>query len=538
MRRAVGSFPRGVWLFALALALLTSLPYIVGQLSAPTGWEYSGALVVPSGTQVDYNSHMAKMWQGRRGEWDYHLLFTHEPHSGIVGLQGFYVALGAFSPFDLTATYHFARFLLTIGMVLAIWAFACRYFERSSERWLCLLFGTVVSGWSLILSAVPNLEISPIEFWLTDAFNLFGAFTMPHFAAAIILQIVIMLTFDSWAREGGSRRLVILTLALAADAVVQPYAAVLFGPLLVILAGHHVRVAKRLELRRALWLALPLGVYVALVVYQYAATQSDPVWASFSQQNQTLSPPFLYYALGFLPLLLPIILGARTFLLDQSDDKWLLPLLWAFLVGMLIFAPLPTQRRYLLGVQTPLAILAVYGWSKVVMPRLLPRRRPLLTMVYLTLAAVGHLSVISINAVSLSEPYDHPAAFYSPDERQGYAWLKREAAPDDLVLTVFNGDGGGSGGRLVAATGQHVFAGHWFETADFENKMAELRQFYHPSTDDQWRRDFLRDIGAVYVWYDDYTRGFGDWNPADADYLELALAADSVTIYRVVMSND
>src|SRR5215475_3820664 len=122
-------FPRSVWLFALVLAFVTSLPYIVGYISTPQGWRYSGALALPSGTEVDYNSHLAKMWQGSRGEWDYHLLFTSEPHPGLPLVQGFYVALGALAhvtPFSLALIYQLARFLLTVGVALAIWVFACR----------------------------------------------------------------------------------------------------------------------------------------------------------------------------------------------------------------------------------------------------------------------------------------------------------------------------------------------------------------------------------------------------------------------------
>ncbi len=144
-------FPRSVWLYALLLAFVTSLPYLTGNLSTPTGWAYSGAPAVPIGVQVDYNSHLAKMWQGSRGQWDYHLLFTHEEHRGIFPVQGFYVALGALAsvtPFSLPAIYHIARFVLTLFMVLAIWAFASRFFDKPSERWTALLFGTIVGGWS------------------------------------------------------------------------------------------------------------------------------------------------------------------------------------------------------------------------------------------------------------------------------------------------------------------------------------------------------------------------------------------------------
>jgi len=531
-------FPISVWLFALTLALLTSLPYIAGLLSTPEGWLYSGAPAVPTGVAVDFNSHMAKLWQGSRGQLDYQLLFTHETHLGLPLVQGFYVILGllaGFTPFGLPLIYHVTRFVLIVCMVLAIWAFSGRFFEKKRERWLATLFGTVVSGWSwllLFIDPAMTAQVSPIEFWLTDAFNLLGGLFMPHFAAAVTLQIVAVLTFDDWVRSKGAsaRRLITLTLTLAALSIIQPYGIVLFGALLVILAAYHVFSAKRLSLWRALWLVIPLGIYGGLTVYQYVAISSDPVWAQFSAQNQTLSPLVTYYLLGYLPFIIPIALGARRFMVDRADDRWWIPIIWVALVAMLLYGPFPTQRRYLLGVQTPLAILAAYGWSQAILPRF--RRKVLVTAVYVTLAGVALMGIVFANATALMNPTKTTAAFYNPDELLGYAWLQREASPNDLVLTTFDLRGQGSGGRLVAAIGQRVFIGHWFETADFANKVQQVERFYDPATPDSWRQDFLKQVGAVYIWYDEYARALGDWNPADADYLEAVFASERVTIYR------
>jgi hypothetical protein len=541
--------------FALALAALTSLPYLCGQLGTPDGWAYSGAPALPVGSVVDYNSHLAKMWQGARGQWDYHLLFTHEPHRGIVLVQGFYVALGALTrltPFTLPLVYHIARFLLIFGMVLALWAFARHFFEGQRERWLALLFATVVSGWSwLLLFIDPALskQVSPIEFWLSDAYNLFGALFMPHFAAAVILQIVIVLSFEVWIRNhrdtedtetinqstspAPMRQLIILTLALAADAIVQPYIALMILPLLATLTAYYVFSAKRLSLRRMLWLVIPFGVHAGLVLYQYLALNGDPFWANFTAQNQTLSPLVTYYLLGYLPFILPMALGLRVFMVGEADDRWWMPIIWVGFVAMLLYAPFPTQRRYLLGVQTPLAVMAAYGWSRGVLPRIKRSYRPLLTAIYVTLAAVAMLGIWFAN-VGATNPKQNPSLYYSPDELRAFDWLRADDPTHErVVLTTFSPDGTGSGGRLVAATGQRVFIGHWIETLNFEKKVEQVRQFYDPATSDTWRQDFLKQIGAGYVWYDEYARRVGAWNPATAPYVEAAFTSDTVIIYRV-----
>ncbi|MBI1279352.1 MAG: hypothetical protein GC179_14585 [Anaerolineaceae bacterium] len=538
MSAVMKRFSISIWVFALVLAVITSLPYLVGQLSTPAGWEYSGVAVLPTGTQFDVDSHLAKMWQGSRGEWNYHLLFTHEDHPGLPVVQSFYILLGAIAritPFSLPLVFHIARFVLTFGLVLAIWAFASHFFEKLSERWLATLFGTIAVGCSwflLFISPSMAAEVGPIEFWLIDAFNLLGALYMPHFAAAIILQIVIVLSYEHWVREKHQRSFVSLTIALALEAIIQPYAVLLLLPLLALLTLYYVFSAKRLTFKRALLLVIPFGIHAGLVLYQYFVLNASPVWASFTAQNITMSPPVIYYLLGYLPFLIPIALGAKR-LRAEANDRWWMPIVWVVLVVVLLYVPFPTQRRYLLGVQTPLGVLAAYGWSRAILTRFNAKRRPLATLLYFVIASIALVAIIAVNAIAFTRPEKNLAAFYQPDEANGFAWLREHATESDLVLTTFDQNGKGSGNRIVAATGLRVFIGHWIETANFQIKMSQIKQFYAPTTTDDWRRDFLKETHAAYIWYDESARQLGNWNPADVNYLKPVFTSNSVIIYQV-----
>ena len=531
-------FPAGVWLFGVLLAAVVSMPYLIAALSAPEGWLYNGAPLLPVGIQWDYASYISRMWHGWRGQWDYHLMFTHEPHTGISLVNGFYMPLGALAALtrlSLPFVYHLARAALTLCMVLALWTFTGRFFDQGAERWLCLILATVMGGWGWMLYFVaPGLTAtsSPIEFWLTDAFNFSGALYITHFVAAIILQVVVFLTCEAWARDGKGWRLIALTLALAAESIIQPYVIVLLGPLLVLLTGYHILVTHLLTWKRASLLALPLTIHAGLILYQYAAMRSDPVWTQFVAQNLTLSPLPAFYVMAYLPFILPAVAGWLS-LRHTMDGRWLLPMAWVVLAALLIYAPLPTQRRYLIGLQTPLAVLAAWGWTRAILPRLRPSYRPLVTVVYIASGMIAPLLLIISNTTSAARPFKNLDVYYRPDDRRAFAWLEGDRAGfDDVVLTTFD-QGRGSGGRLVVATGQRVFMGHGFETVDLDNKVAQIRQFYDPATPDDWRRDFLRRIGAVYVWYDDYAREIGSWDPAQASYLKPGFVSDIVTIYRV-----
>jgi hypothetical protein len=49
----------------------------------------------------------------------------------------------------------------------------------------------------------------------------------------------------------------------------------------------------------------------------------------------------------------------------------------------------------------------------------------------------------------------------------------------------------------------------------------------------RWRIAFLKAIGAGYVWYDEYLKARGDWNPNTVTCLQPVYASQRVSIYRV-----
>lgn len=500
MARQWLGFPLGVWAYGLLLALLTTLPYGVGFVSAPLGGGYSGALIEPFGVSVDVNSHLAKLWQGRQGQLTYCLPFTAEAHPCLLGVQGFYVALGALLPLDVRLSYHLARFALSLGVVLGLWRLIVRLLAEGRGRWWALLAGTLLMGYGWLLPLiVPQLtrSLAPIEFWLSDAYTFMGLLIMPHFAAAILLHIGLILVLDDWRwGRGGWLRLSLILVGLA---IIQPYGAALFGPVValggLILAGW----------RRALTLILPLALYGALTLAQLIALSSDPTWRVFSVQNVTLSPPPLYLLLGYAPFLLALLIGLRAaWPVLRNERLWWVLALWAGLAFILAYAPLQTQRRYLLGLQTPLALLAALAWATYGLNR--RRAANLLGLLGFGLGLSAPLLLMIGNVSQLSRA-DSPRVFYAADQAQAYDWVRTSTPSNAVFWTTFDWDGLGSGGLLVALTGRRASLGHWIETCDFDRKIEQVRRFYDPQTAEDERMALLE--GIDYVWYDDTARTLG-----------------------------
>jgi hypothetical protein len=519
--------PRRVVAAMLAMVFLTTLPYLVATTSAPAGTRFSGAILDP----LDYNSHLAKMQQGARGEWLYRLLFTAEAHQPAL-LQTFYIALGHVArwtglSFDLI--YQLARIVFTALMVWALWTFMAHYLPLDTAWWallLCLFGGGI--GYLLFFVA-PGMAVSPIEFWLLDAYTFLAAFISPHFAAGIALLAVAFLAVDNWTGQTVPRSLITLFLSSLAIAFIQPFDLLLLDVVLVAAA------AQQVLCRRLVWTQAVAGVgligisHAAVLGYDWIVLSQYPVWRSFAAQNITLSPPPIYYLLGYAPTLLSAI-GGVVVAIRCRDGRWFVPILWLVVVATLVYAPISTQRRFVLGVQAPMAALAAYWLSTAAAPLL---HRTIKNRHRLVLTAYGALAVLSTIAliVWLTGATRDPANrdLYIPAETlAAWSWIDKQTPFESVILS-----GLVDGNNLTGRTGRRTVLGHWIETADYDLKSEDVRRFFSAATNDDWRLAFLQSQRVSYVWYGAEERALGDWSPSMAPYLRPVYETPPIVIYEV-----
>ncbi len=524
--------PRRVWAAIGLLLIAVNVPYLVGYLNTPAGGAFTGNAFEQ--TRVDYNSHLAKIQLGLRGEWLYHLLFTPEEHPAAL-LQTFYTALGQIARLtglSPVAAYHLARLAAMTLMWVIIWQFVARWLPDERERWWAFLLATVTGGlgWMLYLIVPAQAaDLAPIEFWLLDAFTLLAALTFPHLCAAIAALLGFALTLDRWLAAPswrGVSRLAILSLLLG---LLQPFDLLLTALLTLTLVL--IAFARRRLAFQHLFMLVPVALAHALVVaYDWAVFNSHPVWQAFAAQNLTLSPPPIYYLLAYFWLLIPASFGLAS-LWRAKDGRWLLPLVWVILVTLLLYAPLPTQRRFLMGVQVPLALLAASGlehWRRGWLARGWPIARwRLLLTAGLSFSMLTHALFI-LSAVLMANPLQRPTLFLDGDTLATQAWLRGQPA-ESVIFSTFE-----RGGEIPAFTGQRVYIGHWIETMDFAARQAQVKAFFAAEgMNDKERLALLQTVGADYVWYDRAAADEGVWEPEGVDWLRPAFTAGAVTIYEV-----
>src|SRR5262249_39165108 len=92
----------------------------------------------------------------------------------------------------------------------------------------------------------------------------------------------------------------------------------------------------------------------------------------------------------------------------------------------------------------------------------------------------------------LPAAHDDKDIYMPASEIAAMRWL--ETQPDGLVLCTYP-----AGNRIPWLAGKRVYIGHWFMTADVNEKTQESRMFFTPDAPIPFKRAVLEHTGARYV---------------------------------------
>ena len=160
---------KGEWRWALVWAAiivgLASLPFLLAWQLAPDGTSSTGLLI----NHYDGASYYAKMQQGARGDWLFHLAFTPEPHEGSFVFV-FYLALGHLAGalgLSIPLTFHLARAAAGLFLLLVAYRFIAHFFARVRSRRLAYLLLGLSAGFGWL---VGPLGFTTADLWVARVF--------------------------------------------------------------------------------------------------------------------------------------------------------------------------------------------------------------------------------------------------------------------------------------------------------------------------------------------------------------------------------
>lgn len=554
------------WLIALGIAVTTAvigmIPYLLGSSLVPEGSVYTHIIMNPE----DAQTYWAKMLQGYNGRLLYTIPFTSEPHTGaFIGF--FYNALGYFARLtglSLVTMWHWSRTAAAILLYIITFRFVAEFFTDKSARWTAYLLAIYGSGLGWLLFVVGQsywLGAFPVDFKQPGAHLFFTALTYPHIiigTAVILFDILVLKKIGDWEMETGNWDLInngapgvhkyriwkyaaLAGLANILLGIVYPFLIYIIALTALLFWLYLCWRSRTLLWRQALMIGLLFIIPAPLYLYYLQVWRTNPIFQMWDAQAGTPALPWPHYLMAY-GLMLAL---ALWFWWKKPEERRHFAVLWMWLLAviLLLFSPIPAQRRFIQGVHAALAVLATAGFVL----ELLPRAQRTWTWIALTtrprystqkltrfilfffvlLMSLSNLYLLI--DVSMTATVKRPYPLFRPaDEFTAASWLRQNVPDTAVVLSEYE-----SGNYIAGQAGQRVVLGHWAETANYQTKETAVSQFFNQATSETWRTDFLRQYGVNYIWYGPREQALGSFDPGTLPASELVYQNDTIKIYKI-----
>jgi hypothetical protein len=495
--------------FAIALMVLSSLPYFVAAVSTPSGHVYTWMLHNIDDSAV----YLSWMKQVAQGQFFQENRFCIEPQKSVL-FNIWFLILGVLS--KVTGgplAYHVGRLVGVAGLVFAIARLAQSIFKDTKHQLLALLFTCLASGFGYLFggfSAARGFTGQPIDLFQPEISVFQVSVYSPLFAPALALIVVAVTSWINAESSHATKHAITAGIATALLGNIHSY-----DVLHVMLSVLCIRVANDVIQKRinvhAWLLAVGAGV-IALptTAWVFYATRVDPLFAARADTD-TRTAALHWVLIGF-GIALPLAIVAVINAIKARDMPKLY--LAAWFVGALLSSQLPFafQRKMLMGAQIPLAMLAIAGLLHIAtkltgdFPKIIIGTAVLMALPTNVLWVQDAMSKLPVNAGSTQmRPY------LTTSENEALKWLGRNGKATDAVvvgpdptshlrfpsvalmphLSVY----------VPAIAGLTVFDGHWSETIDYGAKITATVRFFDASTPDEVRREILTQNRIRFVLY-------------------------------------
>lgn len=493
----------------LAALLLSTLPYVWAWLRTPPGHVYSGLL-----HNIDDGAvYLSWMRQVAEGNFFQSNRFCVEPQKSVL-FNVWFLVLGTLSRWlPPILVFHLGRLA---GGAALLWAVArlareALGTERSRRLGYALCCFGAGLGW-LFGGFDPSrgFDRQPIDLFQPEAVTFLTLHYSPLFAPATAAMALFLAAFLRAERTG---RLADVAPAALCGALLGNFHS--YDVLHVFAAAAAFRVATDIARRRfdlAGWVRLAVVGAAALPTtgWVFWAFRVDPLFNARAHTRTFTAPlPWVLLGLG-LPVPLALWGAARG---DAPADGRRFLGAWAVAALAVAYLPFEFQRKMLMGIHIPVALLAGAGLDA--LTRRLSGDFPKIAAgAVLLLCAPSNALFVQQEVARLAD--NAGSTQYRPyltrAEIDAMAWLRANTRPTEAVLVSpdptshlrfpFAGLLPHLAVYVPALAGNVVYNGHWSETIAYEEKLGRANRFFQAGVDDATRRSLLAEAGIRWVLYD------------------------------------
>lgn len=547
MKEIIKSIEKKEWIFVLGIAILliiiTTAPTIYGFLVKTEDKFFPALHSIGPG---DYNVYYSYIEQVRGGNLLFKDIFTSEEHSPflfnplwlLIGLTGKFFNLSNI------ITFQFSRILLIFPFLFVLYLLISLFIKEKILRRLCFIFSIFASGLgsffvSLIKYTYQNnleLEVYPMDLWVSESYNFLTLYHSAHFIMATLLIILIfLLMFLSFQKNNFHYTIWAGLLALFLFFFHPFHLPTIFFILFVYI---FVASFQKWKIRWDYIKKFIVFLLISLpaIIYQFLLLIYNPVAIGRASQNTCLTTTFWVTLISY-GLLTPFAIWGV--IKKQKNNGYKFLLTWLIVHSLLIFSPFQFQRRLTQGLQIPLTIFAFWGLyyfyeylKRKYSGFKLSHYYPLISLFLIIFFTFSNLYVLAqdLSFYTYSEYRNWPHYIYLDKEYgEAFFWLKNNLGDQDIVLsdTV-------TGSFIAGFSGKKIYIGHWVETLEWQEKLKTTKWFFREDSEDEKKIDFLRKERITYLFYSQFEDEKGDFEPRDKDFLKLVFAQGKVLIYQVL----
>ncbi len=347
-------FVQNKWLFFLAIAIiiLTSIPYWLGFQSQDLDNQFSGLVI---GVE-DGNSYLAKMVLGSSGDWLFTTPYTAYPQTGFFAFFP-YLLLGKLASFpeqrlQLVMIFHLFRFLGIFVLIRETFLFSELFVKEKKTSILVTILLLLGGGLGWIQLIFPQLtqERVPLEFYSPETFGFLSVFSLPHllFGRAFLYQSFRKILNIEVAENPPLNNIIGGGISLLISGIFQPLNIFIgwavtgaFFLFRIIKTKNFLKYLKRFFI----WI-IPSS---PLFFYNFFSFLFDPYLSVWEEQNRIISPPVWDYLFAYGLGIIIIFLLLRSEYNKNIFNKAFLNI-WLLLIPILVYFPVNLQRRLAEGV--------------------------------------------------------------------------------------------------------------------------------------------------------------------------------------------
>ena len=519
-----------VLLFAIIVSLLTLVPYLVMDANKPA----DSVFLYTMGNNYDQASYQAWIKQAEEGKILTGSNYTTERQPGKF-FNPFFILCGWFvkvTGLSMISAYQVIRLLLVIIVILILFKFSEIFMKGFKERFFFTVLVTLSSGFGFLFSAKwlkffqETYNLVSLDLWVPEANIFITLLEKPLFMTALILVLLTFILLLKLFKTPKRSTVYFAGLVMFFLALIHPYdMATIYGAIVMYLLW------SKADRTRWVCFAGTVAISSPAMIYEYMLSVYDPFMREWGK-TLTLSSTIYSYLLGFgFVIIVAVVFAVKKWQKLEKTEIFLLS--WVVSHLILAYMPIRFERRLLLGLSVPLAMLASLWFFKYLLPGLskkyiFVKNHALFVMCVCILLTVPSNIRYVVDEYDFFTQYPNNYCLNSADY-DAYLWMDKNMQRDTVVFAFYS-----TGVYMPGLTGCKVYAGHYDQTLDSERKKKLTGVFYEKSTSDYFRTTLLKNIRAKYLYYGSFEKSIGDPGFDTKPYLTKVYDEKGVKIYKVL----